>query len=287
MFNKKANRPKLSANETDIWLSYIWEQSGLHFTRSRLYFLEMRLWERVQACGLTSYADYYHYVLYNENGRSEWKQLLDNLLNNETSFFRHQPSFTALHERVLPKLLRDKRRQGSTQLTFWSAGCSGGQEAYSLAMLLLETADSHLWQLQVLGSDISQSKLAQAQAGRYKQHEVRYMPDHYRDKYMRWSQTSTGNFYEVVQQVQKLVQFGYMNFKEPSSYWVTGQDVIFCQNVLIYFKPNHRLEIVKDLLKRLNPGGYLFLAPAEMVGLRLPGIELMNFVDSLVYRRMK
>ncbi|MEM7112564.1 MAG: protein-glutamate O-methyltransferase CheR [Chloroflexota bacterium] len=287
MFNTQANRPKLTAAEAEIWQALVWERSGLHFSRSRLYFLEMRLWERTKQCGLKSYTDYYHYVLYNENGRSEWTALLDNLLNNETSFFRHQPSYTALREQALPTLLREKRRQGHMQLSFWSAGCSGGQEAYSLAMLLLETVDSHLWQLRVLGSDISQNKLTQARQGRYKQHEVRYMPDLYRNKYMRWSQTGVGTFYEVVQRVQNVVQFGYMNFKEPSSYWVTGQDVIFCQNVLIYFKPDHRIEIVKELLRRLNPGGYLFLAPAEMVGLRLPGIELMKFADSLVYKRMR
>jgi chemotaxis methyl-accepting protein methylase len=247
--------------------------------------MAQRLWDRVQQLNLASYTDYYHYVAHNPNGNGEWLQLLDSLLNNETSFFRHEPSFNALRELALPELLRQKRRQGGNSMTVWSAGCSAGQEPYSLAMTLLEQIDSHLWQLRVIGSDISQSKLAQARQGQYKQHEVRYMPDYYREKYLRWVQTAQGAHYQVVQRVQALVQFGYLNFKEPQTCWVHGQDIIFCQNVLIYFKPDHRLEIVKLLIQRLNPGGFLFLAPAEMVGLRIPGVTFVNAPDSLVYRK--
>lgn len=272
--------------EAEIWQTYIWQKSGLFFTPSRLYYLTQRLWERVQQLQLKSYTDYYHYVLYNSNGNEEWLQLLDTLLNNETSFFRHEPSFAAVRQLVLPTLLQQKRQQGVSSMTVWSAGCSAGQEAYSLAMTLLEQVDSHLWQLRVFGSDISRVKLAQARSGRYKQHEVRYMPDYYRDKYLRWVQTASGSYYEVVQRVRSLVQFGYSNFKEPETYWVSGADMIFCQNVLIYFQPEHRLTVVQGLLRRLNPGGYLFLAPAEMVGLRMAGVQLINAPDALVYRRL-
>ena len=285
LFPNRPARPEMTPAEVEIWQAYIWEKSGLFFTPSRLYFLSQRLWERIQQLKLTSYTEYYHYVVYNANGATEWLLLLDGLLNNETSFFRHEPSFNALRELALPELVQQKRRQGVSNLHVWSAGCSAGQEPYSLAMLLLEQLEARLWQLRVMGSDISRSKLAQARLGQYKQHEVRYMPPYYRDKYLRWVQTAQGTHYQVVERVRELVQFGYLNFKEPDSYWIHGQDIIFCQNVLIYFKPDHRLEIVKLLIERLNPGGFLFLAPAEMVGLRMPGVTFVNAPDTLVYRK--
>jgi chemotaxis methyl-accepting protein methylase len=141
------------------------------------------------------------------------------------------------------------------------------------------------WQIRVSGSDISPSALDRARLGRYKPYEVRLMPDHYRKKYMTETVGRSGVLHQVEDRVRALAQFGYTNLNQPSTYWISAQDVIFCQNVLIYFNPERRIEIVRRLCQRLNVGGYLFLAPAEVVGLGQPGVEPVRLKDSLIYQR--
>ena len=283
--SQRPPRPKMSSAEHALWRNFVQDRCGLNFTNSRLYFLEQRLWERMANLSITTYGDYYHYLLYNEGGEQEWLGLRDAVLNNESSFFRHEPSYDALIHTALPDLMARKRRNGQATVSLWSAGCSGGQEPYSLAMAAHERLDPVVWDIHVLGTDISQAQLMKAQTGRYKGYEVRYMPDYYRSKYMQHSVNGTGDYYTVNPNIKKVTQFGSLNLHDPNSYWLVGQDIIFCQNVLIYFEAEHRIAIVKRLANKLNPGGYLFLGPAEVVGLRLPKMKLLRWENVLVYQR--
>ncbi len=286
-------RSKLSELEYEIWRELVHNRCGVYFTPSRRHFLESRLWERMQIKKLSSYSEYYHYVLYNPDGDREWGQLLDLLLNNESSFFRHAPSFKALMEHVLPDLMQVKRRHGVNMLSMWSAGCANGQEAHSLAMAFLETClpnEARLWQMKVWGTDISRRSLKTAKNGRYKPYDVRNMPPHYLQNYMRVAGSSRPaashrTLYQVNDAVRRLTQFSKLNLMAPEDYWISEQDVIFCQNVLIYFQPEDRKTLVKRLCGRLSPGGYLFLAPAEMVGLKIPGIRPVKLEETLIYQR--
>lgn len=286
-FAHQAIRPQILTSEYETWREFIWQRCGLYITQSRIRFLSQRLWERMRIHQIKSYSDYYHYVSFNPNGEKEWGQLLEILLNNETSFFRHPPSFAALTDHVLPELMRQKRKDGARSIAMWSAGCSAGQEAYSLAMAGREAVDLRAWQIKISGSDVSRGSLDKARQGRYKPYEVRTMPDDYRRKYMRQSRNSQSVFHEVAESVRAMTQFGYLNLHDPDHYWIMAQDVIFCQNVMIYFKPENRVEIVRRLCQQLNPGGYLFLAPAEVVGLKLPGVQLIRLPDSLIYQRVQ
>jgi chemotaxis protein methyltransferase CheR len=290
-------RPDLTTSEYEAWREFIWQQSGLYFSENHRGFLARRIWERMRALRTHSCSEYYHFVRFNPQGSKEWEELLELLVICETGFFRHEPSFRALAE-ILPHLLLGKQERGLNTLRMWSAGCSTGQEAYSLAMLFLDTVRfPELWQVEIMATDISRRAVEKARSGLYKPFEVRYMPEHYRDKYLMVeggagvtasipSLRSTIR-YRVAKRVQEMVHFGYLNLSDPTSCWVTAQDVIFCQNVLIYFKPESRVETVQHLCQRLNPGGYLFLAPAEVIGLKLPGVQLVHFEDSLVYKRVK
>ncbi len=239
---------------------------------------------------IKQYSDYYHFVLYNPQGKREWGQLLDLLLNNESSFFRHAPSYKALQRHVLPALMQAKRRQKMNHLAIWSAGCANGQEAYSLAMAFHEVAgpdETWLWQVKVWGSDISRQSLRKARNGRYRPCDVRTMPAPLRRNYMTVGGNGRDAYYDVAEPVKRLVQFTELNLTNPDSYWLTAQDVIFCQNVLIYFQAAQRIEIVEQLCQCLSPGGYLFLAPAEVVGFNYPGIKPVRLEESLVYQRVE
>ena len=281
----RQEKPEMNSAEAELWQNFIWERCGIYFTTGRLYFMKQRIWERMKVSDLRSYRDYYNFIAFNPRGKAEWLLLRDQLLNNETSFFRHRPSYEALLDHAIPELVAQKRRKHNLALHFWSAGCSGGQEAYSIAMTLLERIDPDQWEIRVSGTDISQKQLQKAQAGVYKEFNVRYMPDYYRKKYLVQKSHKHGDFYYVKPDVKRLVQFGSLNLHEPSNYWVAGQDVIFCHNVLIYFKLEDRVAIVRRLAKCLNVGGYLFLGPAEVVGLRLPNMKLVSWRDVLVYQK--
>ncbi|MBI5029107.1 MAG: protein-glutamate O-methyltransferase CheR [Chloroflexi bacterium] len=289
--------PAMSATEYEVWQKFIQDRCGLYFTQTRQRYLRQRLWERMRLCAIKSYSEYYRYVVYNSRGGDEWAEILTLLLNNETSFFRHVPSFDALARYVLPELTKEKSRHGVTSMTMWSAGCAAGQEAYSLAMTFLEFLSSTppidekgmsrtSWQLMVTGTDIDLPALDKARRAQYKASEVRYMPEAQRNRYVRVVSEDKGvpSNYKVVDTVRAVTQFGHLNLIDPA-YWVSAQDVIFCQNVLLYFELESRLAVVQRLCQCLNPGGFLFLAPAEVVGLKLPGIQLVRQPDSLIYQR--
>lgn len=290
-------RPDLTTSEYETWREFIWQQSGLYFPENRRDFLVRRIWERMRVRRIHSYGEYYHFVRFNSKGGEEWEELLELLVVGETGFFRHEPSFRALAE-ILPHLLLHNQKRGFNTLRMWSAGCSTGQEAYSLAMLSLESVPfPELWQVEIMATDISRRAVEKARKGLYKPFEVRFMPEYYRDKYLMVEGKAgamasipfagSTTRYQVAKRVRAMVHFGYLNLSDPTNYWVTAQDVIFCQNVLIYFKPESRVETVRHLCQRLNPGGYLFLAPAEVTGLKLPGVQLVHFEDTLVYKRVK
>jgi chemotaxis methyl-accepting protein methylase len=289
--------------EAEVWRDFIRQRSGLDYTPNRLHFMQQRLWERMCRRRATSYSEYYHHVAYSSEGEVEWQELLETLVNRETGFFRHQPSYDALMGTVLPRLMAEPERQLTRRLALWSAGCSTGQEAYSLAMAFLEVAqasnrppawpagatqpaDTADWQVLVYGSDISPRALERARRGRYRDYEVRFMPEQYRRRYLAAEDDGRrGTAYRVIDPVAQRVSFGHTNLAAPDSYPAAAQDVIFCQNVLIYFQPADRIEVVRRLVGRLCPGGYLFLAPAEVVGLRLPGVQPVRLADVLLYQR--
>src|SRR5215471_7315525 len=124
--------PDMSQKERELWRDLVWRRSGLFFPDTRIRFFRRRLWERVAALSLSSYAEYYQYVQFNREGNGEFSELLELLLNKESQFFRHPPSFEALAKTALPELMAEKEKDGDTTLNLWSAGCSKGQEAYSL-----------------------------------------------------------------------------------------------------------------------------------------------------------
>lgn len=335
--NDKLNNnisPELSMEEFGLWQELIHKRIGLYIKENRIDFLKRRLWTRMRTLSIQSYSGYYYFLL-NENPRKnpgerkrEWNELLELLVNGQSSFFRHSPSFDAITEHVLPEIVRQKRLEGlSTQqraivnqiaakspehmpalqkhsVTIWSVGCSRGQEPYSLAMafdrLFAETVDLDLT---VTGTDISLNAICRAQTGEYSYFEIRDMPQIYKDRYMlpvnrvdsAKAQQQKFERYRVIDPIRKYVKFAVFNIKTFSDNGfeamalnpIPMQDVIFCQNVLIYFNIHDRASIISMLLNHLRPGGYLFLAPGEGVNIKISGAVISRFKDTLSYKRNK
>ena len=272
--------------ERSLWQELIRDRCGQSFSKPRLRVLRQALWQRMSQRGILSYTNYYHYVAFHHEGPNEWPELLDLLLNKETSFFRHTPSFDALMKHVLPELKRVKYQRGENSLRLWSAGCSTGQEAYSLAMACQGAEGTRGWKIQVLGTDLSTRALERAREARYRPHESRFVPDSLAGRFVRIEEEAHGVTYQVTDEICSLVEFASLNLS-AAEYPVPLQDVVFCQNVLIYFQPEDRVGIARKLCARLNRGGYLFLAPAEAVGLRLPGIVPVSLDNAMIYQRVE
>ncbi len=292
--SSNGHRPELKPEELGLWSELIERRSGLVFGEGRARFLAWCLWQRMRGLALDRYADYYRLLARDPAGAAEWDELAELVVNQESGFFRHLPSFDALAGRVVPELAAARARQGIAALTAWSAGCADGREAYSLAMALragLEAAGRGGWQVRVCGSDLSARALARARRGRYPPSRLRTLPDAYRARFLAPVPGDPEGSWEVAPELRAAVTFGRLNLCRAGGdggdegYPVGLQDVVFCQNVLIYFRPELRQRVVADLARRVRPGGYLFPAPGEVVGLELPDLALARFDGALAYRR--
>ncbi len=280
--------PPLEPPLLDAWESLVAERTGLVFGESRRRQLQRALWEAMRERGIAGYAEYYRFVTEGVGGSREWARIVERLVNHETYFFRHEPSFEALRREILPPVIEERRRLKQLYLNAWSACCATGEEAYSLAMVLRELTDSHLWQLSVIGTDISRSVLERAREGRYRQFSLRGMPPDVAKRFLVGEVSENGSpLFRVADEVRAVTRFEWFNLLEESTFPLTPQDVIFCQNVLIYFAPERRPEIARGLGRRLAIGGHLLFGPGEIVGLRVPWLVPARFENVLAYRRVQ
>lgn len=237
--------------------------TGLHFDRRNLRLLERGLLRRLRAVQAQDYATYFTYLEAHREDRGELKKLLSLLTVGETYFFRYRSDREALVQQVMPELLR--QRQAQRSLRIWSAGCSTGEEPYSLAILLLEHFPqlAH-WRIDLLATDINKRALRHARQGVYGNHALRLTAGPYREKYFR--EVGDGLFL-LDERVRRLVRFAYLNLQEetfPSIESGTADvDLIFCRNVLIYFRRETTQRVVERLHGCLRPDGFLFLGHAE------------------------
>jgi chemotaxis methyl-accepting protein methylase len=228
----KPERPEPSPFELALFADLVEERCGAFFPESRVRLLTRALWQRASALRLGGFSDYYRHLLKGSRAEEEWGALVELLLNRETGFFRHLPSFEALARDVLPELARLRARSGVRALTAWSAGCATGQEAYSLAMVLLDGHPFPPWEVKVAGTDLSAAALERARRGRYRAAEVETVPARWRERFFRPVDGTPGSW-EASPALRAAVEFGRLNLARPADYWVGTQDVLFCQNVLL------------------------------------------------------
>ncbi|MBL8175756.1 MAG: hypothetical protein JNK48_13865 [Bryobacterales bacterium] len=271
-------RPQMSSHELELWQTAVSERWGLHYSEGRAHQLSAGLWRRMQKLGLESFRAYHRFA---GSSPGEWALLLESVLNHESSFFRHMPSFDALWQVALPEVAMRKAQRRDDTVRMWSAGCSTGQEVYSLAMAALEHPSMGLLRIAVKGGDISPFALDAARRGLYTARALDGVAEWQRRKYFPAAQ---GGF-EAGRALRQVTEFEEFNLCNAATYGVELFDVIFCQNVLIYFHEEQRLRTVHDLAGRLAPGGYLFLAPGEVLGLRIEGCRDPRLRECLCFQR--
>jgi len=274
--------PIFTAVESEAWANLIAAELGLFFPVGRRRSLEERLWSRMQSLGLASPASYRAYL---DSHPEEWGALADVLVVTESRFFREEASFRALRESILPECIaRRETGGGRRELSFWSAGCSTGEEAYTLAMIALETVPlPTIWDLHILGSDLSARNIDHAREGIYDQRRLENLPAEWRARYAE--EDAVARQARMSAAVRLLTTFRQHNLcGEP---WPIGsQDVIVCQNVIFYFRREDQLRVLNRLYDTLRPGGALLIGATELPLAPIrAGVSPARVGDALAYRR--
>lgn len=302
VLNRCRKNSQLSDEEYARWRDLVHQRIGLNIKENQLEFLGIRLRKRMDQLTIPTYGEYYNFVTEGCQNGHEWQQLIELLVNRESSFFRHLPSFNALMDNIFPEFAKNRLERGDRLISMWSAGCSRGQEAHSMAMCFAQVfGDQENCEIRITGTDISRNALARAQKGEYSFFETRNMPRLFKERYMMQIGMSGGSerpetqddrplakhdhLYRVKDNIRKKIRFGLLNLNNPTGYWISMQDVIFCQNVLIYFSVQDRARVIFTLLKVLRPSGYLFLAPGDALHVKIEGATCERFKGALAYKR--
>jgi chemotaxis protein methyltransferase CheR len=271
--------PKLADSEFRLLCDLFAERAGLSFSDASFYTFERRLGERVVEHGLTTFHEYYTNLRFNAYLDQELEIALSLVTTAETYFFRQEYQLRSFRLEVLPKLhaeLRDKKR-----ITVWSAGCSTGEEVYTLAILIKESGLFDDWEVRVIGSDLCRARVAAARRGVYRDNSFRVTHGDLRARYFEPCEEG----WQVKSEIQSLCHFGQLNLLDRMVSTVGRVNVAFCRNVLIYLGTSARLEVMKNLYRRLSPGGYLFLGHSESLTNLSTAFELVHLTGDLVYRK--
>lgn len=277
--------PEIPMNDEEFLLlkDFVYQHCGLHFSADTKYLLEKRLGKRLQAHRLKSFKDYYYFLRYNQKKEAELVEVMNALTTNETYFFREDYQLKTFIEEIIPEVTARRKREGSRKLRIWSAGCSSGEEAYTIAMLLLEKPELSGWDIEIIGTDISQRVLGMARKGVYGQPSFRTTDSAYLQKY--FLPTEDGK-YRICDKVKSLVTISYLNLFDRSRVGLLGHvDVIFCRNVIIYFDSAAKKKVVEGLYERLRPDGFLLLGHSESLMNISTSFVLRHFTNDMVYQR--
>jgi chemotaxis protein methyltransferase CheR len=276
--------PPLTDQEFSVLSSYIYEKTGIEIPVRRKYLLENRLAPRLEELGLTSFDEYTKYLRFGPGRTTELQKLCDQVTTNETSFFRDMKQLDVFRNVILKELLERRQDGQRKELRIWSAGCSSGEEPYTLAIMLHELLRMSIigWSITITGNDISAAMIEKGRKGIYNEHSLRTTPQEVLSRY--FAKEPEG--YRIHPKVQKLVSLGQINLNDQTAVKrVPRSQIIFCRNVIIYFDDAMKRKIITAFHDNLLPGGYLVLGHSETIhNLSLPLRRIIN-PGGIVYRK--
>ncbi len=270
----------------DLFLAFaelVYNQTGIRFHSDARFILERRLLQRMRALNIPDYERYYYHLQYHPDREVELERLIDIVTTHETYFFRERRQLDCFREEILPILMADKKQDALKTLRIWSAGCSTGEEPYTIAMILNEVPELKDWNIFIFASDISSWALKVAREGIYGRSSFRDMDEYYLKKYFK---PVGGDRFKINDRIREKVMFGKVNILDTSRLVLYGLlDAIFCRNVLIYFDLPAKKKAVDNMYERLRSGGFLLLGHSEsLLGIDAR-LKLVHFKHDLVYQK--
>jgi chemotaxis protein methyltransferase CheR len=272
--------PRLSLGEFQDLLRIFSSVAGLSFDDSALPLFQRRLAARLPLHDLTSYRDYVRLLQFGAQGELEMSAALDLLTSGETYFFRHQEQLTLLAETILPRLA--EMNGAMRRLNVWSAGCSSGEEVYTVAILLLESGLFNGWNVRVFGHDLSHERIEHARQACYFKGAFRSTDEQIKRRYFQES----GRIWQVHEEIRRMCHFAACNLLEKNHESFLGRvDLVLCRNVLIYLNERARAQVIENLYERLVPGGYLLLGHSESLKFMDTPFELISLDQELAFKK--
>lgn len=258
------------------FVDLIYKRTGIWFETNKRYFVDKRLDERIAQLGLENYREYYQMLKFS-NDSTEMQQLINRLTVNETYFFRDFPQLQGFAEEVLLQTVTAKLAANDRTLKLWSAGCSTGDEPYTLAIILLEMLpEPEKWTIEILATDIDTRVLDTARKGSYLSRSVKDIPTEYLERYF----TKRHDMYLLNMKVRNMIHFKTINLMDKQNMRAQlGYDFIFCRNVLIYFDDESRHAVLNSFFNSLRSGGFIYLGHSESVA-RISDIFKMERIGS-------
>ncbi len=262
----------------------IYERTGINYEENKIYYIKKRLQQRMEATGTQSVEEYLKILkLFDRNGR-EFQNLINLLTVNETYFFREFSQLQVFAEACLDETVQRKLEEGNKTIRIFSAGCSTGEEAYTLAIILLEMLDNpRSWHIIIKAADIDENVLAFARRGVYDSRSVKDVPPAYLKTH--FSNPAAGE-YIIKSPAKDLVVFEHLNLMDRRSLRnEDNYDFVFCRNVLIYFDDISRKQVIEKFYAMLNKGGFIFLGHAESLSRISTAFKIRRMADHIVYQR--
>ena len=243
----------LTDAEFDMFRKVIYDKSGITFSTTNRSILDSRLKEKLREKSLGTIKEYYDLIMSDE---AEMNIMLDSVTTNLTRFFRNQPHFDSFVNYVIPHVIEHKKTTGDRTIKIWSAGCSTGEEPYTIAMILKEILPPP-FKFQITASDISLKSLMVGQQGFYPESRIAGIPPNFLSKYF----IKNDKGYQVVQDLMSTIKFDYHNLRNDSG--MRNLDVVFCRNVLIYFDEPAQKACIDRFWDAMGPKSYLFIGHSE------------------------
>jgi chemotaxis protein methyltransferase CheR len=282
---------KMTKEEFDKFRELVYKRTHIYCADSQKTLFERKICSRIAALHVSSFQDYYTIITeISRKGEQEFTRLIDVIAVHETSFFRIPGHFSGLETRIFPELLQKQPRNNGEDIRIWSAGCSTGEEPYSIAISFLEVSPLHRprastsQRMEILATDISLSVIGKAQAGIYSPEKVEKIRKPLLDKYFE----NHHHQYYITQQVKNLVKFHVFNVINLETPPAPEFDIIFCRNLLIYFDRAAQERLIMGLIHLLSEGGYLFLGDAESIHTFPESAKKFDFVDlgdAIIYKK--
>ena len=261
----------------------VYKTSGIYQQEEKLYLLVDSSGRRIKQLGLRSTREYWELLNAHATREHEMRQLLNEVTIGETCLFRSQPQLDALRKIILPELVAEKSKQIVKRLRIWSAGCSTGEEPYTLAMNMMEEMNGRLqgWTVEILATDLNDRSIETAKAGIYGEYALRYTTAYYKAKYFT---SFDEKKLQVRPEVQKLITFSRLNLQEDAKMlFMKSMDLVFCCNVLIYFDAPSKSKVINHFFSNLNFGGYFFLGTSESLMKLNDKFHLIHFPGAIGY----
>jgi chemotaxis protein methyltransferase CheR len=272
----------LTDREFQLLRTLIFEKSGITLNDGKKELVRTRLGSKLRSGGFGSFKDYYNYVVEDRTGE-ELVTLLDAISTNLTSFFREINHFNYLRNHIVPETMEKKRGSGDKEIRAWSAGCSSGEEPYSLAFTLADILRGDKgWDVKLLATDISTKVLARAARGAYTEEQVQTVPKEMASKFLDKAMEDGDRLYKVRPEIRSLIQFKRFNLMTPTFPFKRGFDFIFCRNVMIYFDKPTQQVLINKFFGALADGGYLLIGHSES----LTGVQhRFKYMQPTIYKK--